>query len=396
MAKRRSRGDGGIRWSASRQRWIAEVTIGYRPNGKRIVKSGSGKTKTAAKKALDDIMDDYREGIAPGPEGYTVADAVNDWLTYGLSNRSEATRANRRTLAETHIIPAVGARKLRGRPGDDNVLSADDVDKWLAEKANYLATSTLQRIRGMLANAIRRAQARDKVSRNVVLLCDCPTGKEGRRSKSLTLEQAVALLAAAGKFRTPAIRAYIVVSLLTGARTEEMRALTWSHVDLAGNLDADPPIPASISVWRSVRIGGDTKTKKSRRTLAMPQRCVDVLTQLRDAQAKDRDRAGHKWEANDLVCCTRTGGPLMAGNVRRAFRRVAASSGLEADDWTPRELRHSFVSLLSNSGRVPIEEISRLVGHKSSEITELIYRHELRPVLQHGATVMDDVFRKES
>jgi integrase len=28
------------------------------------------------------------------------------------------------------------------------------------------------------------------------------------------------------------MRAYIVVSLLTGARTEEMRALTWSHTDL--------------------------------------------------------------------------------------------------------------------------------------------------------------------
>jgi hypothetical protein len=30
-------------------------------------------------------------------------------------------------------------------------------------------------------------------------------------------------------------------------------------------------------VWRSVRAGGDTKTKKSRRTLKPPQRCGDVL-----------------------------------------------------------------------------------------------------------------------
>jgi integrase len=33
------------------------------------------------------------------------------------------------------------------------------------------------------------------------------------------------------------MRPYVIVSLLTGARTEELRALTWSHVDL----DADPP-----------------------------------------------------------------------------------------------------------------------------------------------------------
>ena len=45
----------------------------------------------------------------------------------------------------------------------------------------------------------------------------------------------------------------------------------------------------------------------------------------------------------------------------RGFRRVADAAGLTGKDWTPRELRHSFVSLLSDSG-VPVEQISRLVG----------------------------------
>ena len=58
---------------------------------------------------------------------------------------------------------------------------------------------------------------------------------------------------------------------------------------------------------------------------------------------------------------------------------------------TPRELRHSFVSLLSDSG-VPLEEISRLVGHSSTAVTELVYRKQIRPVLQQGATAMDRLF----
>lgn len=56
--------------------------------------------------------------------------------------------------------------------------------------------------------------------------------------------------------------AYVVLSLLIGARTEELRALTWSHVDLEGKPDANPPVPASIMVWRSVRASGDTKTQE--------------------------------------------------------------------------------------------------------------------------------------
>ncbi|WP_420313571.1 tyrosine-type recombinase/integrase [Actinopolymorpha alba] len=67
------------------------------------------------------------------------------------------------------------------------------------------------------------------------------------------------------------------------------------------------------------------------------------------------------------VFATRNGTALDAGNVRRAFRNVVRKAGLEAENWTPREMRHSFVSLLSDSG-MPIENISRLVGHGKSLI----------------------------
>ena len=81
-----------------------------------------------------------------------------------------------------------------------------------------------------------------------------------------------------------------------------------------------------------------------------------------------------------------------AANVRRDFRRALASvPGLNPEEWTPRELRHSFVSLLSDAG-VPIEDVSRLVGHSSTSVTELVYRHQIRPVIQSGATIMDRLF----
>ena len=49
------------------------------------------------------------------------------------------------------------------------------------------------------------------------------------------------------------------------------------------------------------------------------------------------------------------------------------------------------MSLLSDSG-VPLEEISRLVGHRSTAVTELVYRQPIRPVVQSGAVVMDRLF----
>ncbi|MET0700439.1 MAG: tyrosine-type recombinase/integrase, partial [Mycobacterium sp.] len=73
------------------------------------------------------------------------------------------------------------------------------------------------------------------------------------------------------------------------------------------------------------------------------------------------------------------------------FRQVAVQAGLQADEWTPRELRHSFVSLLSSAG-IPIEDIAHLVGHANTRTTEKVYRKELRPVLRRGAKAMDDLF----
>jgi integrase len=84
-----------------------------------------------------------------------------------------------------------------------------------------------------------------------------------------------------------------------------------------------------------------------------------------------------------------------AANVRRAFRRITRSAGLDPADWTPRELRHSFVSLLSDSG-VSLEDIADLCGHSGTTVTEKVYRHQLRPVLMAGAIAMDRIFASDA
>ena len=192
--------------------------------------------------------------------------------------------------------------------------------------------------------------------------------------------------------RRPAalMHAYIVLSLLAGIRTEEARALRWQHVDLNANPAAAPPVPPHVAVWRSVRAHGETKTERSRRTLALPSAAVQALRAWTDCQAGERLAAGEKWQDTGLVFTTCYGAGLDAGNVRKMFKRVCTEAGI-GDSWTPRELRTSFVSLMSHRG-VSIEEIARLVGHASTRTTEIVYRRELRPVITTGAEIMDQLF----
>lgn len=262
-------------------------------------------------------------------------------------------------------------------------LRADDVDDWLDDRANVLATRSLRDLLAVLRRAITHAQRRDKVMRNVAELVTVPEGRPGRPSKALNLEQAKAVLTAA---RGSRLYAYLVLSLLIGVRTEEARPLTWDHVHLS------PPngAPPHVEVWRSVRRHGDTKTRKSRRTIALPRQVVEVLEEHQRWQKQERASKGMAWSPTGLVFTTRSGGPLDAANVRRDFKAIVRKAGL-APEWAPREMRHSFVSLLSDHG-IPLERIALIVGHSSQATTEAVYRKQLRPVITEGTEAMDEIF----
>ena len=273
---RRSNGEGGLHWDDGRRRWIATVTVGYDGRGKRVVRKAAGRTKTEAKAKLRDLLRDRDEGLSESD--CTVREAVEDWLTYGLGQQGASTVTKYRHLCTKHIYPLLGERRLRD-------LKAAEVEKWLAGRSQVLSTSSLRCLHGCFNRAVQRAVARELVRRNVVELVSLPAGRAGRPSKSLTPQNVDDVLTKTAPDR---LHHYIVVSLLTGARTEELRALRWEHVHLDGDPDARPPLPAFIEVWRSVRKGGDTKTRKSRRTLALPARCVDALRRQRAQQAADR------------------------------------------------------------------------------------------------------------
>jgi site-specific recombinase XerD len=77
--------------------------------------------------------------------------------------------------------------------------------------------------------------------------------------------------------------------------------------------------------------------------------------------------------------CTRTGTALNPNNVERSFRAITKAAGI-GENWTPRELRHSFVSILSDNG-VTIQAIADLVGHKTTIVTQKLHGHQFRHVI---------------
>jgi integrase len=355
------------------------VSLGYGPDGKRIRRKVGGRTKQEVKNKLEVLHADLSAGIAAPDGRYTVGQAIEDWLRDGFDGHAGKTVSLNRGALKP-FADRIGKKALRE-------LTAQDVRQVLTDIAATRSSRTVVVAHNAIERTIRHAEANDHVRRNVASLVRPPSGQPGRPSKSLTLDQANTLMAAADG--SP-LGAYVILCLMTGIRAEEARALTWEHVDLDGDPTTGPPVPPHIAVWRSVRAHGDTKTEKSKRTLRLPERAVTALRMHRARQAEQRLLAGDLWHDRGLVFTSSVGTPLDAANVRRAFNKITKAAGL-GENWKPLELRTSFVSLMSGSG-VPVEEIARLVGHTNTRTTDVVYRRELRPVITTGAEVMDKIF----
>jgi integrase len=192
---------------------------------------------------------------------------------------------------------------LDGAALSHDELTADHLDDWLDERAEEFSMRSLRLIHQIVERAIRQAQARDKVRRNVASLVDVPEGEEGRPSRTMTLGQAVALLETVGS-GTHRLAAYVVLSLLVGVRTEEARAITWDEVDLKAG---------TVAVHRSARVKGDTKTRKSRHVLKLPTKAVQALRAYHTRQAAERLAAGETWQEHDPCSAARTARRWIAG-----------------------------------------------------------------------------------
>lgn len=379
-AKRRSAGEGSV-FKTSTGRWIAMLDLGADATGKRIRRKFSARTKgevldklRTAKRAADD-------GLPLTAARDTVAELLHDFFERGLpaTCKSDVTRNGYRWAIERHLIPGLGARRLRD-------LSADDVDAMLQAKAQEgLSRASLAHVHQVLKRALRWAERRSRVSRNVATLVDTPSAAR-RASKALSVSEARAVLSAARDDRLEALWA---LGLAIPSRPGELTGLSWDCVDFENGI-----IHFRNALQRDKKLGA-LKTEQSRRAVEAPAFVMDALRRRKVAQAEEKLAAGAAWSNDeDLVFTTVVGTPIDAANLRRAMRRLMKTAGVEGA-WTVYELRHSAVSILSAAG-VPLELIADAAGHKNARVTAVVYRHNLSPVVASARGPMDKVFGEDA
>jgi integrase len=339
--------------------WIARARSG----GRRIkVNLGTypEKTLSAARAEAYAALRDIRDGKDPRAEkaarrraleaGQTTVAALADrWLAeYVRPKLKDRTIADYERLVEQRIKPRLGALPV-------SVVSKSDIISFHASMANTprRANYTIATTRALMtfAEDVGLRPPHSNPAKKIRMY------RQGVRERFLSEEEigkaadAIYQAETAGKIG-PHAAAGLRLALFTGARSGEISAAQWPHVD-----------------WQRKQIRlPDSKTNVPR-TIHLSAAAVEILKAL-----------------------PRVGSFIIAGryktdphqNLGRAWIIARAYGGLE--DVRLHDLRHSYASLAAGRG-VSLQMIGKLLGHKVAATTQR-YAHLARDAV---ASVNDEL-----
>jgi integrase len=386
MAKRRGKGEGSIT-QRSDGRWMVRVNLGRRADGRRQRKAAYAPTQAAAIKLLKKLAGREVEGHLLTTSTPTVARYLEDWFATNTDAWRPSTRRGYRGALDLYLVPAFGALRLEQ-------LGPQTIQRWLTQhKTEHGARRRVALAHAVLRSALSDAKRMQLVSINAAELVKVPKPKS-REIKSLTVEQASAFLAVASKHRLGAL---FSVALACGLRLGEATGLSWDDVDLT---TGEVRIRQQLQKVGKRLVLQELKTAKSRRTLALPQRCLDALRAHRTRQREERLKAGADWVETGLVFTTyarrgagrKVGRGLQPRNVLRTLSGLLDTPEPKLPPMRFHDLRHSAASLLIAAG-VELVEVSMLLGHSELRVTADLYSHLQKQTAAKAARHMDAVLK---
>jgi len=376
MLKRGS-GEGSIHKRAD-GRWVAIVDLG-REGNKRRRKYIYGGTRRDVQEQLTRALRNQQQGRGTASERLTVEQFLARWLEEFVKKRRRAkTHASYAEMVRLYLVPGLGRHRL-------SRLSATQIDAFLNRKLeDGLSTRTVQYMHAVLRSAYSRAVKWHLVTENPAKLADAPTVHRVE-IQPLTPEEARVFLEAA---RGDRLEALYSVGLAVGLRPGESLGLRWADVDLDMRV-----LRVRTAVQRIKKVGlvvEDLKSEHSKRTINLPDVCVDALRVHKVRQLEERLLAGERWEDHGLVFPNTLGKPLEPRNVVRSFKHRLA--GLSLPDARFYDLRHTCASFLLAQGVDP-RVVMEILGHAQYSFTMKTYAHVLPAMRQDAANRMDQVLR---
>ena len=405
MATRKAKGTGSIRKVTKErngktyQYWEATLTIGTDPGtGKQKRKTFSGKTQREVKEKLLQAAAAVDEGTFFEASKMTVKEWFETWLSAYMAAVKPLTVQQYRSMAETHIYPALGAVPL-------SKLSAPQLQKFYNQLAvdgktvrrknsrtgkteiskEPLSAKTIQNIHAIISKALNVAIDQGMIKSNVAERVTTPRVFQ-EEVQPLTEEQQKAFLRAIKGHKYEKL--YTVI-LFTGLREGEAVGLSWDCIDWKkGTLKVYRQLQRNPEMWSEFRYV-TLKNNKARYIKLSPF----VLSVLRDQKIKqnlERFAASELWEGFQtekeretyFIFTDKSGKHLNPAPVYENFKKIAAQIG--APKARIHDLRHTFAVNSLQCGD-DVKTVQSNLGHATAAFTLDRYAHVSERMAEESA-----------
>jgi integrase len=290
-----------------------------------------------------------------------TADYFNIWFEHVSLRQSKSWNDSVIRMTQTYILPAIGHIKLQD-------VRAPDIGRVLGSmKSNGLKSQTMLHVFNIINGAFKASvEYFCYLDRNPVSKQDRPKIHRVERSY-LVPQDAWKLLEVA---RDHQVGPAVWLAVLSGLRTSEIQALTWGSVDFSKR-----QILIRAAYKRGIRMIEPFPKQKDWAIVPMPEPLYDYLLPL-----------SHRKFPKDLVVSGKERGIL----DQKVFWKGIASlcEKAQVPKVSPHELRHTCTEIWIDLG-ASIEDIRRLLNHKSAETTQrYIHRTDDRLLSLASAMVL--------
>ena len=288
-----------------------------------------------------------------------------------------------RYMMEKHIKPALGACRI----GELRPLHITEYYNQKLESGRLngkigLSPQSVRHHDRLLNVALKCARRLNRILRNPPEDIAKPTVPP-REIEILNDQQATALLAAVAGTR---LYAPVFLVLRTGLRRGEILALRWTDLDLSRGTVT---VQQSLEQTKAGLRFKSPKSKRSRRTVTLPNVAVEVLREHKREQAEERLALG--IGKSEMVFTRDDGSLWPPDKLSRQFGVVVCQAGI--GHVTSHGLRHGHITNLLREGVHP-KIASERAGHASVATTLDLYSHAAENQQHEAAEKVDMAMRK--
>ncbi len=368
MGKKRANNEGSISLRKD-GRWLIQLQIGIKEDGKPKKVYKYAKTQVEAVKILDQLKRDLWLGIDASKGNFTVSEWIIKWMDEFKRNLKPSTRTSYITNKRVHIDKYIGGVKL-------NKLKREQIQYMLDNIYNNGKTSISLVIKvynilsGALEQAVKQGIFAKNPAKNVVL----PHGDD-RRLRVFSIQEQKDFIK---ELDNEESRTLFLTYLNTGARLGEIPALTWKDIDFQNRIiDINKKVMVVHDYYAKDKktvqqVQNYCKTLSSIRKVVIPVFLVDILKEHKEKQIAAINDSGIEWSESNLVFPTINGTIPYTRNIQEKYTRIVNKIGITGT--SIHTLRHTYATRLFEAD-VDVKTISEQLGHKSIKTTYDIYIH---------------------